>query len=64
MTRTELKQLKVSCSKCGEREPVATMRSCHEHCFTFYCEACFHYDYASCGVVGVPAIQILAAEMC
>lgn len=63
MTKTELKRLKVTCSKCGSRERVAQMRSCHQECFTFYCPACFAHDYASCGVEGVPALDILATEM-
>jgi hypothetical protein len=63
MTKAELKKLQVSCSKCGNREAVETMRSCHKECFSFYCEACFAYDYASTGVAGVPAVNILAVEM-
>jgi hypothetical protein len=63
MTKAELKRLEVSCSKCGNRERVTKMQSCHADCFAFYCLACFAHDYASCGVVGVPALSILAVEM-
>jgi len=63
MTKAELKNLQVSCSKCGNREKVTTMRSCHKACFSFYCEKCFAHDYASTGVAGVPALDILAVEM-
>jgi hypothetical protein len=63
MTKAELKRLQVSCSKCGNREKVTAMRSCHQECFSFYCGKCFAHDYTATGVAGVPALDILAVEM-
>lgn len=63
MTKAELQRLQVSCSKCGTRERVKDLRTCHQACFSFYCAKCFAHDYTSTGVAGVPAVEILAAEM-
>lgn len=63
MTKAELNKLQVSCSKCGNREQVKDMRTCHKACFSFYCTKCFAHDYLATGVTGVPAVEILATEM-
>ncbi len=63
MTKAELQKLQVSCSKCGNREQVENMRTCHKACFSFYCPKCFAHDYLATGVAGVAAVEILGAEM-